>query len=204
VEEQFYLIWPWLVLFLSTKWLQPVLVSLVVLSFCIKSFSGIEGVRLLTFSHFDTLGAGALMALNGTVVSRVVRIMQRHTMLLIASSVGMLVVYAWVYQLDALKFGAQLLLTSSLVVGSIQGFRGDFGKLLDMHWLGHAGRISYGLYLYHKPIPLLLKLTLAELGWSFPGWSLLAFSLALTIVIAELSFRFLEAPFLRLKERFDL
>ena len=59
------------------------------------------------------------------------------------------------------------------------------------------GRISYGLYLWHWPIrSLLLKLA--------PNGSLtteVAY-LGLSLLVASLSFYFLERPFLRLKKRF--
>jgi peptidoglycan/LPS O-acetylase OafA/YrhL len=106
--------------------------------------------------------------------------------------------------LDAFKYGAVLLMTTSMVLGVIAGYHGVIGRVLDIHWMGHLGRISYGLYLYHMPIPVLLKLAVVKLGVGFPGWVLLMLSLSLTVIIAELSFRYLETPFLRLKERFDL
>jgi len=64
--------------------------------------------------------------------------------------------------------------------------------------------ISYGLYLFHKPIPLLLKLSLARMHQTLPDPLLLIICVAIAWCIAELSFRFLETPFLRLKQRFDL
>jgi hypothetical protein len=54
------------------------------------------------------------------------------------------------------------------------------------------GRISYGVYLYHWPIFLTLRQE-ADLD----QWRLLLIGGAITVVIAELSFRFLETPIRR-------
>jgi len=204
VEEQFYLIWPWIVLFLSKRFLKPVLIGLVILSFSIKSFSGLEGIRLLPFAHFDTLGMGALLGIAGTGREGPLAIYASYAGHLVLLGLFLLILNGVTLDLDAFKYGAVLLMTTSMVLGVIAGYRGVIGGVLDIPWMGHLGRISYGLYLYHMPIPVLLKLAVVKLGVGFPGWGLLMLSLSLTVIIAELSFRYLETPFLRLKERFDL
>src|SRR6185295_11676362 len=65
-------------------------------------------------------------------------------------------------------------------------------------WLGHPalvylGRISYGLYVFH-----MVAIRMVE-DWG--PWRYLA-AFAITLLMASVSFRFLEQPFLRLKERF--
>lgn len=63
----------------------------------------------------------------------------------------------------------------------------------------YLGKISYGLYLYHFPIIYLLKY------FKFSnGFFLAVTSIALTIVIAHISFIFLEKPFLNLKTKFEV
>ncbi len=64
----------------------------------------------------------------------------------------------------------------------------------------YAGRISYGLYLYHWPIYLLI--TPERAGGLFgvdrvTGWSLLAFHLTITVIVAAVSFHFIEQPFVK-------
>ncbi len=64
----------------------------------------------------------------------------------------------------------------------------------------YAGRISYGLYLYHWPI--YLRVTPERAGAMFgtdeiTGWPLLIFHLTLTVAISVTSFHLLEQPFVR-------
>jgi peptidoglycan/LPS O-acetylase OafA/YrhL len=54
----------------------------------------------------------------------------------------------------------------------------------------HLGRISYGVYLYHWPVYALLTATQVGLH----GWSLFLVRLAVTLLVAECSFRLLEQP----------
>ena len=85
----------------------------------------------------------------------------------------------------------------SLVVGDDHSLR----PLLAFRPIARIGAISYGMYLFH--------LWAFHLARGINGWLALDFELALfltgslvTVVVAELSFRFLEAPFLGWKKRF--
>ncbi len=62
-----------------------------------------------------------------------------------------------------------------------------------MQWLG---RISYGLFLWHLPI---FRLTAAQLDMS--GAPLRVLQLVLSLAAAEASYRYIEQPFLRRRER---
>jgi peptidoglycan/LPS O-acetylase OafA/YrhL len=83
-------------------------------------------------------------------------------------------------------------------VGSLLLFLALCGSSLKLRPLVYLGKISYGLYVYHK-----LALTMAGLIIGkdrFPVFWMAG--LAITITLAPLSYRFLESPFLHLKERF--
>jgi peptidoglycan/LPS O-acetylase OafA/YrhL len=62
--------------------------------------------------------------------------------------------------------------------------------LLSNRVLRWAGLISYGLYLYHWPVFLVLSPT--RIGWA--PWPLFGLRMAVTMVIALLSYRLLEMP----------
>lgn len=64
----------------------------------------------------------------------------------------------------------------------------------------YVGRISYGLYLYHWPIYLLVDSERAGSLFGverLTGWSLLALHLSLTFVVSVLSFHLIEQPFVK-------
>ncbi len=204
VEEQFYLIWPWLVLFLSDRVLLRVLLILVLASFLFKSFVAIPDMRLLTPYHFDTLGGGALIALLQPGRGRAVRWIEGHAAWLLSAGLAMLAIHHFLFNVHALLCAAILMITITLVVGGTKGFGGAAGRLLDMRWLGYIGRISYGIYLYHKPIPLFVQILLDRSGIQVHGIILVLLSMALTFAIAHFSFVWIEQRFLKLKDHFDL
>ncbi|MCC8403945.1 acyltransferase [Paraburkholderia sp. MMS20-SJTN17] len=78
--------------------------------------------------------------------------------------------------------------------------------LLQTRWLAGLGRISYGFYLYHNLIPDLTRNRHAEalFGGNVPMWAHalgIFASFAISLGIALLSWRFIEAPILRVKAR---
>ena len=66
----------------------------------------------------------------------------------------------------------------------------------------YLGRISYGLYVFHGPCQAFVKWLEGKCGHPLSLAPFLLFSLALTIISAMLSHRYIEQPFLRLKDRY--
>ncbi len=77
-----------------------------------------------------------------------------------------------------------------LVVCASQGPSSLVAKVFSIAPLRWAGLVSYGIYLWHWPIYVVL--TSQRMG--FGGWKLTALRLAATIAIAYVSYRFLEQP----------
>lgn len=85
-----------------------------------------------------------------------------------------------------------------LVVSIWQGSAGRIGEALSVAPLVYIGQISYGIYLYHLPIGR--RIAIADLSWPSPA--IVALKGGLTLLVAVLSFEFVEKRFLRLKDRF--
>jgi len=74
--------------------------------------------------------------------------------------------------------------------------------VLRLRPLARIGALSYGIYLFHMIGRHMAKAFLARID--VPQWiALTLLTLTITYVVAELSFRFYESRFLRLKERFS-
>ncbi len=91
----------------------------------------------------------------------------------------------WVYLAVALLLGGAVYVTIATPPGG-----------LGHPWLVRLGRISYGLYVVHVAVIVAVGSLDLRWFWRVP----LVF--VLTFGLAAVSYRFLEAPFLRLKERF--
>jgi peptidoglycan/LPS O-acetylase OafA/YrhL len=78
--------------------------------------------------------------------------------------------------------------TASIVVAALQG--GALARALACAPLRWIGRLSYGIYLLHWPV--FLVLTPARVGWG--PWPLFALRMAVTLAAAVVSFHLIEQP----------
>jgi peptidoglycan/LPS O-acetylase OafA/YrhL len=97
-------------------------------------------------------------------------------------------------------FTVAALMTATVIVRLLTAKgRPLLARVLELPPLVAAGKLSYGLYLYH--LPVILWLGPGGLGWTGPA--LIVTTAALTLVFTLLSYFFVERPFLRLKSRFE-
>jgi peptidoglycan/LPS O-acetylase OafA/YrhL len=92
-------------------------------------------------------------------------------------------------------------MASALVIGELLTPRSLLAPLLGWRPLVAIGRISYGLYLWHYPMFVLLGVLVTQITRVDPARCVLAWVATFTVCIA--SFRFIERPALRLKARFS-
>lgn len=93
-------------------------------------------------------------------------------------------------------YGNAILLPWGLLLGAVVLSAGFTNPTLASRVL-HRNDISYGLYIYHMPIFNFLLMV----GGGLIGWATAGIGLAATIVVAILSWRFVERPALGLKRR---
>jgi peptidoglycan/LPS O-acetylase OafA/YrhL len=216
VEEQFYLTWPLVILLVPTRRLVTVLCAFIIagpifrLGGLVAGFLPLQ-IDMMMPAHFDTLGLGGLFAVlassgpSGQAWAARLRaaglwiglpmaalaIVAQHrgalSLWLIFAELGMGLFFAWV------------------VTGAAKGFRGVGGKILGWSVLEYLGKISYGIYVYHFNVPGLVRYKLApRLGIALPEAPWLKFPIyaAITVIIASASWRWMEKPINRLKNRF--
>jgi hypothetical protein len=80
--------------------------------------------------------------------------------------------------------------TAAVVAAVVIGPQDALARALSWRPLRYTGRISYGLYLYHWPLFLLLTESRTGLG----GPALLGLRFGVTFLVAALSYRFVEQP----------
>jgi len=212
VEEQFYLLWPFVVLLLAlirSRRMRVVIVSVIAavsaISMAVLLPVGGDATRVYygTDTHSFGLAVGAILAILSSrwTVSRLVA---AHWFRLLAPVLGTLALVALVAATFLLPADAPLtyrgglvavaLLAAVTIWGSITP-GSVLGRALDLAPLRWVGVRSYGIYLWHWPVFVLL--IAAFPSWERTGgsgWLLGAVAAAITMGAAILSFRFLEQP----------
>lgn len=196
VEEQFYLVWPALLLIVSRggrRRVGMVLAVVLVGSFALNVvFTGMASAW--AFYSLPTrawqLALGGLLVVAGTASARPTRVAVG-----LAGWVGLvgLVVAAMVFD-DRTPYPGIAALAPALAAAALiasGGVRWGAGALLTIPPVRFLGRISYSLYLWHWPILVLAPLAL---GTAFPVEGRVGLVVA-TVAIAWLSWRFVEEPF---------
>ena len=217
VEEQFYLLWPALILFLPRHWILPALLSVIAVGPVFRYWGVIEGIGgtalyTLPFGSLDSLGLGALIAYLDRTVSHHVawRSLYTNLVLVIAlPAIAGLMVIGLPRQFQAFEFALSDFLMSLvfawLILGAKQGFQNPFGQLLAWSPLVYLGRISYGLYVYHLFMPVVIPDLPAWFGAESPNenpWMGFIFYSGISVLVASLSWFLFEAPINRLKRFF--
>lgn len=222
VEEQFYLFWPLLVLVLRHKMQLLKLIMLLILLLCAAQISFNIFPAVSPYNYIGLFprayplvlgGMGALLFREGKVPLRILEDIRLEYLSLV-----LLIFFM------AEDFGLRNILCPIISLYFIyktahQGFRiKAVNRFLGNKWVVYVGTISYGIYVYHLPmeyyftkyvfdpyfwfkIPFNSHPWLAKLRWhswiiKFPLYTFM------TIGIAGLSFKYIEQPILKFKDRF--
>ena len=199
VEEQFYAMWPLLlvgILAMSRRWaLALVAVSLVVICVALRA----AGVAVGELERsVDALMIGSLLALGATS-----GILPKANWLgyLGLIALGIASVVPWTpADPDGWAIGLLVIgLAAAMVVVSACGQPSLIRRCLETRVLASLGRISYGLYLWHFLVLWLLGEPLANAGWGWPAR--LPVLVGVSLVAAAISWRYVEQPAMRYRQR---
>jgi peptidoglycan/LPS O-acetylase OafA/YrhL len=172
-----------------------------------------------TPTHMDGLLLGALLAILGWDRDSMLAKLWKKLRPAILGLTSLAIVALFVitrgfndYDGRVIVFGYSALafffasVVSIAVDGALSPF---FAALLTSRPLRACGRVSYGMYLLHWPfvvfsVPVLERwqATASPMVGIGIGLGAIAAGIAVTYGLAEVSFRYVETPFLRLKERF--
>ena len=210
IEEQFYLLWPLVVIvayrLARTRGVLIAALAGVVASACWRTLlwhTGTPGYRLYygLDTHADGLLLGCALGALTVLWPDLARVMRRRIVRW-AGPLALIVL---------LVLGNRLRLTSSgldswgnpliallIAVGAADIYaRGMVDRMLRVAPLVAFGRISYGLYLWHWPVFLVLNGARVPLAFV----PLTALRFVVSVAFAVASFFLVEQPFLRLKRR---
>jgi peptidoglycan/LPS O-acetylase OafA/YrhL len=216
IEEQFYLVWPLTVRLLGARRLAPTVVVIALASSGLRVWMSAHGyseaqIRALPLSHCDGLALGALLSSLEALKTTISLRRQLGWALLLAGAIlrapllrplignavhdNALVGTGW-----TLMFGGILAL---LVTAPGAGL----ARAFSVRPLVFLGTYSYGIYLIHMPLMLaggkvLGHVAALEADQALTALLLMVFAGGFAIVLAVLSFRYFEGPFLKLKTRF--
>ncbi len=211
VEEQFYYLWPWLFKYPGKRLL--ILAVFLVVSFALLAvgiyFLHVPGevqmAKVITFFgqfriHIMALGGLAALAVYHDR-RQLLDFLFRRDMQLAVYALGLALFFSGVHfsgfmEGYAVFFTFFILNVSSNPRSVIR---------LEFRWLSYLGKISYGLYLYHVVVTvvvinLLLRYWPDAGSGSFQVVLYLA-AVALSVLVSALSYAYLEKPLLRYKDR---
>ncbi|QJD81340.1 acyltransferase [Spirosoma rhododendri] len=216
VEEQLYLVWPWVVLLTPPRLFRAVIITMIGIGVLFRGYGYWNGDfdGVLTPASFDAFGLGALWAWITTerpdTIARFRQTLSITTIVALILLIGLLTLLPGDH-LAVVLFQRLLISVIALwfVVGASLGFGGAGGLILNNSLLQYIGRISYGIYVFHMlvpgyAVPLLLRIT-NRLGvhLSLGFWSHRLLSLAVLLVLASVSWYLFERPINGLKRYFS-
>lgn len=230
VEENFYLIWPVIVMQYSRRKLKYICIGLIGFSFALRFTmhyilgSNRDLLWMLTPCRFDGLAFGGLMAILLREGPETIATFRRHLpWLLGCGAVGavFLAVFQamrfykgdqtvgihpgiYVYGLTIYAFFFAMLLTACVLwpAGSL------LPRVFCWPWLRVAGKYSYATYLLHKPALFISEellgdyFKLSEHTMTWDCAPIFALATAILIIMVKLSWVLIESPALSLKRYF--
>ncbi len=230
VEEQFYIIWPLLLLLFPQKHLKRLFIVFIILGVVFRAMLYllyVSGSSLWVFrepfalviyswpfSHLDAFALGAYISRypiqrpKGQLLFLTVLVSVSGFIATYLTSGNLGLISALGYDLRS-SAGYQFIWMFSLlnyffaVLIYCVVREKMLIRFLEMPWLRYLGKISYGMYVYHLALIWFVWRFFEErINGGMPYWIKVVVSLSATILIASLSYYLLERPILNLKDRF--
>lgn len=223
LEIQFYFIWPFLI-FIIKKQRTMILVILIALIFLIS-------FRVLSWIYFGNTDKNfltqSLTRVDGLFIGSIIAIWNffRNSSLIvfykyltfITLTITLILMICTKIQIINLPYFRFIGYTTIpvclgwLIIISIRKKNNTLKAFLENHYLKKVGKISFGLYMYHWPIFLLLRIYLTpqfqflkEINNFFPELIIALITLILSLLISFVSFTFLERKMLELRNKIPL
>jgi peptidoglycan/LPS O-acetylase OafA/YrhL len=222
VEEQFYLFWPWLILFFPLKWLLEAIITCFFIGFISVNFLFFSDTSfnsdILTSSCIHAFAAGGIIAYFQ--IQKENQFYRNKNIFIITGLISFFYLLVVIFKIFPPLIDIRTII-SIVMIGLLTAIifnkkRFYFLLFLENKILISIGKISYGVYLFHNFIPTLLN---AFLHWlekksiflkfiiyksNLCNQNILfyIFSFLILISICYISFYFFERPINKLKFKY--
>lgn len=221
IEEQFYLFWPVMIFFIKKyETIKKIIIALIAAAVIIRfgvwiAYSHeVEKFYCNTFTRMDSLLMGCLLAVHlkegKEIPMKLIKIIIAGFICLVSAS---LLLFGNLRQDNMLFPTVGYSLTAAFFTSVVYLFLKH--EKIVIGWIKHlsalrfAGKISYGMYVYHIPIYLILSNLLSRAFISSSSLSIIdkplfvsILSVLLTVIASTISFYVVERPILNLKKHF--
>ncbi len=215
IEEQFYLLWPVILYIFPIKRYWIVFSLIIISSLIFRSLNdnySIHAFHTLSCIGDMTIGAfGAWLIAQSELFRKRIENLSKLEIGLIYLSF----VFIYFFRDEVLLanywiriFERSIIACIILLVILEQNYsKKSFFKLSKFKTISKLGMITYGLYCLHFIGILIVTQLTDKLQWNTSLWQVMilhtTLALTIAIVIAKLSYKYLETPFLKVKNRFS-
>lgn len=224
VEEQFYILWPLTIFIIrKPKYLLVFIIAILIMVLVLRclvwinKYEDLAYFNLYTFSRIDGICIGCMVALLQKINSR---FLTSYMSLLVFVFAGLNFLFYFInsyYQfsfpyLALIGYTTFAMLFGLLVYEAVKGENKVINTIFNWRFLKFFGKISYGFYIFHWPVymllsPFVLKWVQQLLPASPFTNAQQIFSAVIctgvAILISVISYHFFEIHFLKLKNRFN-
>ena len=233
VEEQFYLLWPLLIIFIPYKHLLKTLVAIIIGTVVLRALTyhpqPVIPQAILTQYCVDSFAIGGLLTYMYRTSETERQMITRYFnwALYVLTPIGALIIILhaeyFSFVINRLLFA---MLALKVIEGAVIGYKNAFGKFLQLKPVLYLGKISYGIYLYHLLVPVLFwklyNMAFQAAKIAHPAFfernqhsignfervmvsEIVCFVIysVLVILVATISWKYLETPLNKLKVSFN-
>ncbi len=214
VEEQFYIIWPWIVEKSKNilKTLVLIIVCLIILKIVVLIFGEFystagwyKALRLfVAMSKFECMAIGGIGAYMLFTRNNILKIIyNKYLMITAIISLPLLIYITPAYLQD----GIHVVYSFSFLIIILNVSKGGEKSFLENSTFNYLGKISYGIYMYHfMVVPLVLNIFKKHIALKSEfllNFGIYSLTILITIALSSISYRYFEKPFINLKSKFS-